>query len=264
MRTKEIKKTLQSGEVLIGTFIMEFGVPSIATVLANAGCDFIIVDMEHSVFTMETVGRIVRAARGSDLPSIVRVPAIERHFISRALDAGASGLMIPRVESRQNVEDVVEWAKYAPEGDRGVAFGIGHTDYGDFRKLDGVAYTKQANEELLMVGQIETAKSIDNLDEIFSSGGIDAILIGPYDLSTSLGISGQLEHPRMISAIEEIINKAKEYNIVLGCYVNNFESGKRWADAGMQLIACGSEIFHLTCKMAEESEKFKKHLVLKK
>ncbi|MBM3240133.1 aldolase [Candidatus Poribacteria bacterium] len=260
MRIKEIKKTLQSGKLLLGTFIMEFGVPSIATVMASAGSDFIIVDMEHSTFTMETVGRIVRAARGSDLPSIVRVPAIERHFISRALDAGATGVMIPRIESRKNVEDVVEWAKYAPEGDRGVAFGIGHTDYGDFRKLDGVKYTKQANEDLLIVVQIETAKSIENLDEIFSVGGIDAILVGPYDLSTSMGISGQLEHPRMINAIEEIINKAKQYKIILGCYVNDFESGKRWVDAGMRLLACGNEAFYLTLKFAEEAEKFRKYI----
>ncbi|MFQ6040377.1 MAG: HpcH/HpaI aldolase/citrate lyase family protein [Candidatus Poribacteria bacterium] len=260
MRIKEIKKTLQSGKLLLGTFIMDFGVPSIATVMASAGADFVIVDMEHSTFTMETVGRIVRAARGSDLPSIVRVPAIERHFISRALDAGATGVMIPRIESRKNVGDVVEWAKYAPAGDRGVAFGIGHTDYGDFRKLDGVEYTKQANEELLIVGQIETAKSIENLDEIFSAGGLDAILVGPYDLSTSMGISGQLEHPRMIAAIEEIIDKAKKYEIILGCYVNDFESGKRWVDAGMKLIACGNEAFYLTLKFAEEAEKFRNYI----
>jgi len=260
MRIKQMKKTLQNGELLLGIFIMDFGVPSIATVMASAGCDFVIVDMEHSTFTMETVGRIVRAARGADLPSIVRVPSIERHFISRALDAGATGVMIPRIESKKNVEDVVEWAKYAPEGDRGVAFGIGHTDYGDFRKLDGVKYTKQANEDLLIVGQIETAKSIENLDEIFSVGGIDAILIGPYDLSTSMEISGQLEHPRMISAIEEIINKAKQYGIILGCYVNDFESGKRWVDAGIKLIACGNEAFYLTLKFSEEAEKFRKYI----
>jgi len=260
MRIKEIKGRLQDGELLLGIFIMDFGVPSIATVMAGAGCDFIIVDMEHSTFTMETVGRIVRAARGSDLPNIVRVPAIERHFISRSLDAGATGVMIPRIESRKNVEDVVEWAKYAPEGDRGVAFGIGHTDYGDFRKLDGVQYTKQANDNLLIVGQIETAKAIENLDEIFSVGGLDAILVGPYDLSTSMGISGQLEHPSMISAIEKIIDKANQYGVILGCYVNDFASGKRWVDAGMKLIACGNEAFYLTLKFAEEAEKFREYI----
>jgi len=260
MKSLQIKSTLHNGEVLIGTFIMEFAVPSIATVLASAGADFIVVDMEHTTFTMETVGSIVRTARGSDLPSIVRVPAIERHFISRALDAGASGLMIPRVQSREDVENIVEWALYAPEGDRGVAFGIAHTDYGDFRKLDGVKYTKQANEEILIVGQIETAKSVENIDEIFSAGGLDAILIGPYDLSTSLGISGQLDHPLMVSSIEKIIAKAKEYNLILGSYVNDFESGRRWVDAGIQLIACGNDAFLLTCKFAEETQKFKHYI----
>lgn len=257
MKSKQIKATLRQGEVLIGTFVMEFGVPSISTILASAGADFIIIDMEHTVFTIETVGRIIRAARGSDLPSIVRVPAIERHFISRALDAGASGLMIPRVQSRDDVANIVAWAKYPPEGDRGVAFGIAHTDYGDFRKLDGVKYTHQANAEILIVGQIETAKAVENIDDIFSSGGLDAILIGPYDLSTSLGVSGQLDHPLVVNSIEKIIAKAKEHHIVLGSYVNDFESGKRWVDAGVQLIACGNDAFLITCRFAEESQKFR-------
>jgi 2-keto-3-deoxy-L-rhamnonate aldolase RhmA len=256
MRAQCIKSALRSGEVLIGTFVMEFAVPSIATVLASAGAGFIIVDMEHTTFTIETVGHIIRAARGSDLPSIIRVPALERHFISRALDAGASGVMVPRVESRRDVENIIAWAKYPPEGDRGVAFGIAHTDYGDFRKLDGVKYTKQANEEILIVGQIETAKAVENIDEILASGGLDAILIGPYDLSTSIGVSGQLDHPLVVNSIEQVVAKAKEYDIILGSYVNDFESGKRWADAGVQLIACGNDAFLLTCKFAEEYQKF--------
>ena len=256
MRTKQIKSTLHSGEVLIGTFVMEFAVPSIATILSSAGADFIVVCMEHTTFTIETVGRIIRAARGSDLPTIVRVPALERHFISRALDAGASGIMAPRVESREDVKNIIAWAKYAPEGDRGAAFGIAHTDYGDFRKLDGVKYIKQANEEILIVGQIETAKAVENIDEILSSGGLDVIFIGPYDLSTSLGVSGQLDHPLVVNSIEEVIAKAKAHHLTLGGYVNNFDTGKRWVDAGLQLITCGNDAFIMTCKFAEEYQKF--------
>jgi 2-keto-3-deoxy-L-rhamnonate aldolase RhmA len=260
MRIKQIKSTLQKGETLVGTFVMEFAVPSIATILASAGADFIIVDMEHTTFTIETVGRIIRAARGSDLPSIVRVPSIERHFVSRALDAGATGLMIPRIESREDVEKVNAWAKYAPDGDRGVAFGIAHTDYGDFRQLDGVQYTQQANAEILIIGQIETVKAVENIDEILASGGLDAIFIGPYDLSTSMGISGQLDHPRIVESIEQVIAKAKAHDVILGSYVNDFESGKRWLDAGVQFIAFGNDAFLITCKFGEESGKFRAHL----
>lgn len=258
MKHREMKKTLKEGKTMIGTFIMEFGVPSIATVLANAGCDFVIIDMEHSSFSMETVGQIVRTARGADIPSIVRVPVIERHFISRALDAGASGLMIPRVESSADIENVVKWSMYSPEGNRGVAFGIGHTDYGDHRLMNGVAYTKQANEELVIIAQIETAKSIENIDELFSSGIIDVVLIGPYDLSTSLGVSGELDHPKMVDAIEKIIEKAKEYGIIMGSYIDGFEGGKQWLERGdIQLIACGSDVALLTWKMKEEIQKIK-------
>ena len=257
VKSMQIKSALERGDTLIGTFVMEFAVPSIATILASAGADFIIVDLEHTTFTIETVGRIIRAARGSNLPSIVRVPAIERHFISRALDAGASGVMVPRVESRADVEKIVRWAKYAPEGDRGVPFGIGHTDYGDFRRLDGVKYTQQANQEIFIIGQIETAPAVEHLGEILDSGGLDAVFIGPYDLSTSMGVSGQLEHPVVVECIEDIISQAKARQVALGSYVNDFESGKRWLEAGVQLIACGNDAFLITCKFSEERQKFK-------
>jgi 2-dehydro-3-deoxyglucarate aldolase/4-hydroxy-2-oxoheptanedioate aldolase len=257
VRFNRIKSDLRNGEILIGTFVMEFAAPSIAAILASAGADFIIVDLEHTTLTMETVGQIVRAARGSDLPCIVRTPEIERHFISRALDAGASGVMVPRVESQADVEKIVRWAKYPPEGDRGVAFGIGHTDYGDFRKLDGVRYTQQANAEIIIIGQIETRQAVDNIDRILGAGGLDAIFIGPYDLSTSMGVSGQLDHPLIVESIEKVIARAKAHHVILGGYVNDFESGKRWLDAGVQLIACGNDAFLITCKFAEESQKFR-------
>ena len=259
MKSNNIKETLQRGDVLVGTFVMQFAVPSISTILASAGADFIIVDMEHTAFTIEKVENIVRAARGSNLPSIVRVPTIERHFISRALDVGASGLMIPRIECAEDVETVMKYAKYAPEGDRGVAFGVGHDDFGDFRKLDGVEYVAQANKEILIIGQIETVNGVENFDQILATDGLDAIFLGPYDLSASMGIAGQLDHPDLVAIIETIITKSKEHNIILGSYVNDYDSGHQWIDAGVQLIACGNDAFLFTCKFTEENEKFKEH-----
>lgn len=252
----QLKQLLTEGNVLVGTFVLEFNSPTLPAVVAGAGADFVIIDMEHSAFSLETVAQMVRTARGADLPAIVRVPTIERFFISRVLDAGAAGLMIPRLESPEDVSDVVKYAMYAPEGDRGVAFGLAHNDYGDHREIDGNAYTRWANEHLFLVGQIETAKALDNLDAIFGSGHIHAVLIGPYDLSTSLGVSGQLDHPRMVEAVEFVLAKAREYGVVLGSYVNDFETGKRWVDAGVQLIACGSDTFLFTWKLAEQVKAF--------
>ena len=255
-RYSSLKASLAEGKVLVGTFLLEFNTPSVPAILAGAGADFAIVDMEHSTFSIETVGQMLRTARGADLPAIVRVPTIERHFISRVLDAGAAGVMIPRLESAENVAEVVQYALYPPAGDRGVAFGIPHNDYGDHRDIDGNAYTKWANEHILIVGQIETATALENIDAIFGSGHIHAVLIGPYDLSTSLGVSGQLEHPRMVEAVELVIAKAKEHGVILGSYVNDFGSGKRWVDAGVQLVACGSDTFLFTCKVAEQVRAF--------
>ena len=253
-----MKASLKRGEVLVGTFVLEFGGSAIATLLASAGADFVIADLEHSSFSIETVGRIVRDARGANLPCIVRVPVLERHFVSRVLDAGATGVMIPRVESDEDLEKIRKWTKYAPEGDRGVAFGIGHTDYGDFTKLDTQEYVRQANEEILCIGQIETVKAIENLEDILTTGGLDVVFVGPYDLSTSMGISGELDHPLLLDAIKKVITLAQRHSVPLGCYVNNFESGEQWLKLGVQLIACGNDAFLLTCKFAEESEKFRK------
>ena len=255
-----LKSSLSHGDIVVGTFVMEFAVPQIATILASAGADFIIIDMEHTTFTMQTIGQIIRAARGSDLPSIVRVPSIERHFISRVLDAGASGLMIPRIESPNDVEKIIHFSKYSPEGDRGVAFGIGHTDYGDFRQLDEMEYLAKANEDLVIVGQIETNKGVGNIDKILSTGGLDAIFLGLYDLSTSLGVSGELNHQLVLDASNTVIKKAKKYGTAIGSYVNDFETGGHWIDRGVQMFACGNDAFLVTCKFAEVNQKFKNAL----
>ena len=252
-----MKASLKRGEVLIGTFVLEFGSSAIATLLASAGADFIIADLEHSSFSIETMGRIIRDARGANLPCIVRVPVLERHFVSRILDAGATGVMIPRVESCDDLEKIREWTKYAPEGDRGVAFGIGHTDYGDFTKLDTREYVRRANEEILSIGQIETVKAVENLEDILATGGLDVVFIGPYDLSTSMGISGEFDHPLLLDAIKRIIALAQMHNVPLGCYVNDFKGGEQWLKLGVQLIACGNDAFLLTRKFAEESQKFR-------
>ena len=256
-----MKAALKRGEVLVGTFVLEFAGSAIATLLASAGADFIIADLEHSSFSIETIGRTIRNARGSNLPCIVRVPTLERHFVSRVLDAGATGVMIPRVESDEDIEKIKKWTKYAPEGDRGVAFGIGHTDYGDFTKLDTRAYVHNANQEILTIGQIETIQAVENLNEILDADELDVVFIGPYDLSTSMGISGELNHPRLLEAIKNIIHRTQTHNIPLGCYVNDFESGEQWLNLGVQLIACGNDAFLITRKFAEEHQKFKNAVI---
>ena len=112
-------------------------------------------------------------------------------------------------------------------------------------------------KEILSIGQIETVRAVENLEDILATGGLDVIFIGPYDLSTSMGISGELEHPLLLDAIKKVITLTQQYNVPLGCYVNDFESGERWLRSGVQLIACGNDAFLLTCKFAEESQKFR-------
>ena len=254
---KSLKQNLQHQQVMVGTFVMEFAVPQMATILASAGADYLIVDLEHTMFSLQTVGSMIRAARGSDIPAIVRIPSIDRHFVSRSLDAGAAGLMVPRLGSAEDVNTVSQYAKFPPDGDRGVAFGIGHTDYGDFRQFDGVNLLQQSNQDLVLIGQIETVAGLDHLEEILDVGALDVIFIGLYDLSSSLGVSGELAHPKVIEAAEIIIETVQKRGVILGSYVNDFESGKRWLDAGVKMIAIGNDAFLVTCKFSEENQKFK-------
>ena len=129
---------------------------------------------------------------------------------------GRAGVMIPRVESREDIEKIKKWTKYAPEGDRGVAFGIGHTDYGDFTKLDTRKYVHNANQKILTIGQIETVQAVENLNDILTTDELDVVFIGPYDLSTSMGISGELDHPLLLDAIKQIIKTCTDSQCAFG------------------------------------------------
>jgi hypothetical protein len=139
------------------------------------------IDTEHASFNIETVANLLHVSSAVGLPALVRVPETRRSLLSRPLDAGATGLMIPRVESRAQAEEIVRYTKFPPMGDRGVILGTAHNAY---RAEDGRRFLRQANAELLLVMQIETLAGMEHVDEILSVPGLDVALIGPYDLST--------------------------------------------------------------------------------
>ncbi len=235
-----LKAKLKRGEVVWGTFVYEFGSPAAPRIMKEAGWDYILIDTEHASLGIETVATLLSVSATIGLPALVRVPETERSLLSRPLDAGAMGLMIPRVESRAQAEAIVRYTKYPPLGDRGVILGNAHTDY---KMVDGRKFMRQANAETLLIIQIETQAGLDRMDEILSTPGLDVALIGPGDLSTSLGIPGEVNHPRMIKAIDAFLKGCARHGVIPGNFVTTVADGHAWLRRGMRFLIYSADFF---------------------
>jgi 2-keto-3-deoxy-L-rhamnonate aldolase RhmA len=146
--------------------------------------------------------------------------------------------MVPRVESKAQAEQIVRYTKYYPMGDRSVALGTAHNEY---RRVIGKQFMREANAELLTIVQVETQRGIEHLDEILSVPGLDVAYIGPYDLSTSMGIPGELAHPRVVRAIEALLRGCKRHGVIAGNYVENTRDGRAWVRRGMRFMTYGAD-----------------------
>ena len=185
MRRNDLRQRLKRGETVIGTMVQEVRTPSIAQILKQVGFDFFMLDMEHGAFNLETAAEIIRAARLAGIPPLVRVAGPQYELIGRILDQGAIGVMLPRVESRVEVELLVQSIKYPPLGKRGMSSDAPHSGY-DFKPL--AEFVQMNNEDTIAIAQIERKAAIENIDDILSTPGVDVALVGPEDLSVSLGL----------------------------------------------------------------------------
>jgi 2-keto-3-deoxy-L-rhamnonate aldolase RhmA len=206
-----VKRALQTGGVVCGTMMMEFATTGIGRIAAEAGAEFAVFDMEHTGWSMETIRMLMATSRAADLVPMVRVPALQYHFIARVLDVGAMGVVVPMVGDAAQARRLAESAKYPPDGRRGLAFGVAHDDYRIGALSDGM---RQANEEVMVIAQIETAGGVVEADAIAAVEGIDALWIGQYDLTASLGIPGQFEHPAFAEATRRVLDACSRHGKV--------------------------------------------------
>src|SRR6478736_1013878 len=202
MARASLKQMTRTPEAKFGHFIVEFATPGIGHILKQAGCDFALLDLEHSGFGFETVKSAARYFEAAGLPAIVRVPSKEYHHIARACDLGAEGIMIPMIGTAAEANAVVNCMKYYPDGRRGVALGVAHDAYGQGPVPDKLA---AANERTTLFCQIETAEGVENADAIAAVDGIDCLWIGHFDLSASLGIPGDFSSGRYHEAVDRIV-----------------------------------------------------------
>ena len=240
MRTNLVKRRLGEGNLVLGTMIFEFNTTGIGHIVAAAGAEFVIFDMEHTGWSMETIRGLLAATRAADTVPMVRVPATEYHFIARALDLGAMGVMVPMVESGAQAARIMAAAKYAPDGMRGAAFGVAHDDY----VVGDIATTlRQANDEGLLIAQIETAAGVDQAEEIAATTGIDVIWIGQFDLTTSLGIPGQTDHPRYVEAEAAVLQACSQAGKVAAVMTLDMPSSHAAIQRGFRMVAYGGDLW---------------------
>jgi len=238
-----LKEALAEGQVIIGTFLLELSSPSIPRILANAGFDFVIIDMEHGLFTMESAAMLISLARTSGLSPLVRVAEITRTNILRVLEAGACGIVAPMIGNSKDVDELYKLSKYPPDGQRGTCLGTAHTDY---RIPDPTSYLQEANKAVLLVGQIETKEALAKLDEILSPGKLDVVFVGPLDLSVSLGMPGNWNTPEFETATGAILDRCDEHNAVVGAFAADPETARRWIERGVQMVVCSAELLMLS------------------
>lgn len=208
-----IKSKINKKETLIGSWLT---LPSsaIAEIMAKSNVDWLAVDMEHSALTVDQCQELIRVIDLSGVIPFVRVGQNDKHQIKRVMDLGAKGVIVPMVNSEQEAKDAVEAVKYAPEGHRGVGLFRAH-DYGvSFEK-----YMKWVEKESIVIVQIEHIDAVNNLESILKVKGVDGFIVGPYDLSSSLGVPGDFEHKKMLRAMEKIRNIVKDYNGAVGFHV---------------------------------------------
>jgi len=233
-----IRRALQNGQAVLGTMVAEVRQPSVMQLLANAGFDFVIIDNEHGAFNIETIANLCQAGRQVGLTPLVRAPDLTYAYLAQPLDSGAQGIMLPRVTSVVQVREAVQIMKYPPEGLRGCALSRGHTGFKSGPVAEAIA---AANRETLLIVQVETRQALNQLEEIVAVPGVDVILIGPTDLSISLGVPGEIEHPSMQTAIKRVIAVCQEHGVTPAIHINTLELAVAWAQQGMRLISFSSE-----------------------
>jgi 2-keto-3-deoxy-L-rhamnonate aldolase RhmA len=229
---------IQQGDVILGQMVLELFTPGIGHMLAACGLDFVIFDMEHGRCDLSLLAEMVAACRGSGIVPLVRVPDVTYAPLSRALDVGARGVMVPRVESREQAEHIVSQLKYAPQGRRGVALGVAH----DLYRAGNSDFFARTNEEISVILLLETEKAFQHLDEIISVPGVDVAWMGHYDLTVSMGIPAQFDHPRFLAAMDELVSVCRRYGVAPGFLPPSPESAVHWIDKGFRLISLGSDI----------------------
>ena len=249
-----LKEMTRNRQAKLGHFIVEFATPGIGHILKAAGCDFVFFDMEHSGFSFETLKSAIRYFEAAGVPVIVRVPSQDYDMLARACDMGAEGVVAPMVGTAAQASAILNSMKYYPKGNRGVALGIAHDNYSGGAVADKL---NAANERTTFFCLIETAEGADNAEAIAALDGVDCLWVGHFDLSVSLGIPGQFDHPKFAAAMDKIIAGAKKHGRSLGRLVPNIEQGIALYKQGFDFCCYSGDVWVLQQALTEAMTKLR-------
>jgi len=247
MLASRIKSRLRQGKVSIGTWLTMAHL-SVAEILADAGYDWVMIETEHTAIDVSEVMGLIMAVEGRGAIPLVRLAGIDPVQAKAVMDAGAAGVMIPMVNSKSDAEAAVNAVKYPPLGERGACgaqrgqgYGFGYDNYVD--------YVHRANENSLLMIQIEHIDAVNAIDDILSVSGIDGTFIGPYDLSMSMGLPGQLDHADVKSAKQRVLNATRTRGLAAGIHIvhpdSDLDDLEQHVSLGYQFVALGTDILFL-------------------
>jgi 2-keto-3-deoxy-L-rhamnonate aldolase RhmA len=237
MRENRLKTVLSQGLAVSGPIMEEVRTVGVVKYLAASGHDFLWFDTEHNMLDWETLLTLVQMSLASGIVPLIRVTDLSYPLVARALDTGAFGVIIPRVETRQEVEQAVSFAKYPPLGRRGAG--------GQARNAYMTRSVSEALEEgnalTMVIVQVESKEAVERLDELASVPGLDVVCIGPQDLSISLGVPGAFDHPLFLETVATIVERCAKYNIPVGMVSREAAAFARWHEMGIRFLVCGSD-----------------------
>ena len=253
MRSNVVREKLRSGQHTFGSF-MGMGSPTIAELLAHAGCEWLLIEMEHNGLDMAEVEHILMAMNGTETVPLVRIPSSDPVFIQRALDIGGMGLMVPMVRTADEARAIVRASRYPPEGSR--SFGpLRASQY----TVNYEEYFNRANENVLIALILETVEGVENLEEIAAVPGIDVIFIGAFDLCLSLGLNPfEMPLPEIDAVIERALAVAGATDVALGIGAGNPQELRQRADQGFTFLSYGPDYMLLLNSIRPGLEEFRK------
>lgn len=234
-----LRARVRSAEKVVGTFLFAFPTVGAARAAAGAGADFVLIDGEHTGFGWESIAPLVSATRAAGSTPIVRVPSASRQNIGLALDMGAGGVMIPMVAGAEEAAAIASWSRYPPEGVRGAMFGLAAHDYEEVAPLAALA---KSNDETLVIVQIETVAALEDVEQIAATPGVDVIWVGHFDLSASMGIPTQFEHPDFLAALDRVVAAGAANGKPIGYVTSGADDARALVERGFTMLAYGSDI----------------------
>ena len=252
MVNNKLKKIFAEGKTALGSFIV-CNAPDLVEILGITGFDFVVIDNEHGPMGHESSQHLIRAAELRGITPIVRIPNATESTILHTLDVGAHGIQVPQVNNEETARAIVGYSKYHPLGKRGVAFPRS-ADYG---LADLNSYFEYENSQVMVIAHCENTSCLENLETICQVPGIDVIFLGPYDMSQSMGITGQVNHPRIEEAAKKVVETAKKYGKAAGIFAPNGAAARGRSIQGFQYITVGMDTTLFAAKCRQEIEAFR-------